>query len=177
MKIVKFNKKYYKKVNDIYKEAFPKEERYISLNKMVKLKDTELYCLIEKENVYGIIYIIEYKTSIFILYLAVDSNNRSKGCGSYLLKWCLNHYGNYKIYLNIEEINNEKSDFEIRKKRLGFYLNNGFYLTNIISKDEKERFHVLSNQSKINLKEYVELDNHVAEILNETISEIIEVKI
>ena len=109
--------------------------------------------------------------------MAVDSNNRSKGCGSYLLKWCLNHYGNYKIYLNIEEINNEKSDFEIRKKRLGFYLNNGFYLTNIISKDEKERFHVLSNQSKINLKEYVELDNHVAEILNETISEIIEVKI
>ena len=40
-----------------------------------------------------------------------------------------------------------------------------------------KKFHVLSNQSKINLNEYIELDNHVAEILNETFSEIIKVKL
>ena len=177
MKIVKFNNKYYKKVNDIYRQSFHKNERYVSLNKMIKLNNTELYCLIEKENVYGIIYVIKYKASIFVLYLAVNSKNRSKGYGSYLLRWCLNHYKNYKIYLNIEEINNEKPDFEIRKKRLEFYLNNGLYLTNIISKDDKEIFHVLSNQSKINLEEYIELDNYIAEKINENFSEIIEVKL
>ena len=177
MKIVKFNNKYYKKVNDIYKESFPKEERYISLNKMIKLDNTELYCLIKEDDVYGIIYTIKYRASIFILYLAVNSSNRSNGYGSYLLKWCLNYYKNYRIFLNIEEINNEKSDMRVRKKRLKFYLNNGFYLTNIISKDEKEKFHVLSNQSEINLNEYIELDNYVAEVLGENFSEIVEVKL
>lgn len=51
MKVIKFNKKYYKIVNSIYKKSFPKEERYISLNKMIKTKDTELYCLVDKEEI------------------------------------------------------------------------------------------------------------------------------
>ena len=175
MEVIKFKNKFYKQVNDIYKKSFPKEERYLSLNRMIKADNTELYCLFENENIYGITYLIKKQTSVFILYLAINSSNRSKGYGSYLLKWCLNEFKDKKIFLNIEEINEEKLDIEIRKKRLDFYLRNGFYLTNIMSNDNKENFHVLSSQKDVNIDEYIELDNFVAEVLHEDISNIVEI--
>lgn len=142
---------------------------------MIKADSTDLFCLIENESVYGIIYLIKYKSSIFILYLAVNSSKRDNGYGSYILKWCLNNYKGYKIFLNIEEINSNKIDFETRKRRLKFYLNNGFYLTNVMSRDEKENFHVLSNYKEIDIKEYVKLDNFVAKVLGENKSDIVEI--
>ena len=60
MEIVKFRNKFYKKVNDIYKKSFPKDERYLSLNNMIRADSTDLYCLIENDNLYGIIYLGEY---------------------------------------------------------------------------------------------------------------------
>ena len=174
MKVIKFNKKYYKQVNKIYKESFPKEERYISLNKMVKNKDTELYCLINKEEVYGIIYLIKYKKMIFILYLAINSEIRSKGYGSYLLKWCLNKYNGKNIYLNIDEVNENKKDYETRKRREKFYLKNGFYMTEYISEEDTQNFNILCNNKIIKIEDYMELDKFVAQILDGSVSNIIK---
>ena len=86
MKIFKFEQKYYNKVSEIYEKAFPKEERYITLDKMIKQENTELYCLVNEEDVLGFVYLIFYKNMIFILYLAVNTDNRSNGYGSYILK-------------------------------------------------------------------------------------------
>ena len=79
MKVIKFRNKFYKQTNDIYIKSFPKEERYLSLNNMIKADSTDLYCLIENENIYGIIYLIEKRTSLFILYLAINPEYQSKG--------------------------------------------------------------------------------------------------
>lgn len=46
MKIVKFEQEYYNQVSEIYEKSFPIEERYITLDKMIKQEDTELYCLV-----------------------------------------------------------------------------------------------------------------------------------
>ena len=43
MKVIKYESTYYKQVNDIYEKSFPHEERYITLDKMVQNKNTELY--------------------------------------------------------------------------------------------------------------------------------------
>ena len=89
MNVVKYQSELYKQVNKIYEDSFPKEERYISLDRMVNRKDTELYCLIDQKNVVGFIYLIFYEEMIFILYLAINHQKRSHGYGSYLLQWCL----------------------------------------------------------------------------------------
>lgn len=170
MKIIKFNRKYYKQVNDIYKNSFPKEERYISLNKMLMTKDTKLYCLVNQEEVYGIIYLIEYHQMIFILYLAINTKIRSKGYGSYILKWCLDTYKE----LNIEEVNESKIDYEIRKKRQNFYLKNGFFDTDYMSIEDTQNFNILCNHKEINIENYKALDKFVAKVLNEPISNIIK---
>lgn len=175
MEVVKYKKTYYTQVNKIYKKSFPVEERYISLSKMIHNSKTELYCLVDNEIVLGIIYLIHYKDMIFILYLAVNEEIRSKGYGSYLLKWCLKKYKDKKIYLNIEEVKEDFEDYEIRKKRLNFYLKNGFFITNYISNEKFGNFNILSNNLEIDINQYRILDKVVAEILNEPISNIVEI--
>lgn len=175
MEVVKYKKIYYKQVNQIYEKSFPLQERYINLNKMIKSSNTELYCLIDKEIVLGFIYLIYYKDMIFLLYLAINTEIRSKGYGSYLLKWCLRKYKDKKIYLNIEEVKEDFEDYEIRKRRLDFYLKNGFFLTKYISKEEFENFNILSNNLEIDINRYKILDKVVAEILDEPVSNILEV--
>jgi GNAT superfamily N-acetyltransferase len=175
MEVVKYKTIYYTQVNDIYEKSFPQEEKYITLDKMIESQGTELYCLVDNEKVLGIIYLIFYKDMIFILYLAVNIKSRSKGYGSYLLKWCLDKYADKKIYLNIEEVKKEVKDYEIRKKRLDFYLKNGFFVTNYISKEELENFNILSNSLEIDIDQYKILDKVVAKILDEPISNIVKI--
>ena len=175
MDVVKYKSIYYTQVNEIYEKSFPQEERYITLDKMIQSQNTELYCLIDNNHVLGIIYLIFYRNMIFILYLAVDTESRSKGYGSYLLKWCLQKYRDKKIYLNIEEVRENTKDYETRKKRLKFYQNNGFYITDYISKENVENFNILSNCREIDINEYKILDRVVAELLDEPISNIVEI--
>ena len=177
MKIVKFEQKYYNQVSEIYEKSFPIEERYITLDKMIKQEDTELYCLVNEEDVLGFVYLIFYENMIFILYLAVKTDNRSKGYGSYILKWCLNKYMDKKIYLNIEEVKKDVKDYETRLKRLKFYLKNDFFITSYMSKEETESFNILSNNKEIDIEQYKELDKFVASILDEPISNIVKVDI
>ena len=175
MKVIKYESVYYQQVNDIYEKSFPKEERYITLDNMAHRQNTELYCLMDNNQVVGMIYLIFYKDMIFILYLAVSQEKRSKGYGSYLLKWCLQKYFDKKIFLNIEEVKKDFKDYETRKKRLKFYQKNGFFITNYISKEVTENFNILSNRREIDINEYKVLDKNVAEILNEPTSNIVEI--
>ena len=175
MKVVKFNNKYYKQVNEIYKTSFPKEERYSSLNKLIsytKRNSAELYCLINCKTVYGFIYAIKYKNMIFILYLAINNKKRSCGNGSYLLRWYLEKYCDKSIYLNIDKINENAIDYNIRKKRLKFYEKNSLYLTHYLSCEKDNIFNILSTKQKFNVKEYKLLDKFIAELLNEPVSKI-----
>lgn len=175
MEVVKYKKIYYAQINEIYEKSFPREERYINLKKMIENPNTELYCLADNGTVLGFIYLIFHNDMIFILYLAINKEIRSKGYGTYLLNWCLKKYNNKKIYLNIEEVKENVSDYEIRKKRLDFYLKNGFYITNYISKEKYINFNILSNNLEIDITQYKELDKVIAEILNEPISNIVEI--
>lgn len=175
MKIIKYDSIYYAQVNNIYEKSFPEEERYIMLDEMLQIQNTELYCLIEDNIVLGMIYLISYKNMIFILYLAVNAEVRSKGYGSYLLKWCLQKYRDKKIYLNIEEVKENFKDYETRKKRLNFYQKNGFFITNYISQEECGNFNILSNYKEIDVEEYKTLDRIIAQMLNEPISNIVKI--
>ena len=164
MKIVKFEEKYYNQVSEIYEKSFPIEERYITLDRMIN-----------EEDVLGFVYLIFYENMIFILYLAVNTTNRSNGYGSYILKWCLNKYMDRKIYLNIEKVKKDVKDYETRLKRLKFYVKNDFFISSYISKEETESFNILSNNKDIDIEQYKELDKFIASVLEEPISNIVEV--
>lgn len=177
LKIKKFRLKDYKKVKRIYMQAFPKEERYnfgiLLLN--ILFNKAKLYCLFEEDNLCGFTYLIYFKDLIFILYLAIDKDKRSKGYGRYVLKWCLEENKGKKIYLNIDELDEKFEDFKIRKKRLNFYINNGFYLTDYLSVEKKCNFNILTNCKEFDAEEYKKLDEIVVKCLLDSKSNIVKI--
>ena len=79
------------------------------------------------------------------------------------------------IYLNIDEVKEDVNYYEVRLKRLNFYLKNDFFITSYISKEENESFNILSNKKEIDIEQYKELDKFVASILEEPISNIVKI--
>ncbi len=179
MKIEKYKEEYFNQINKIFVESFPVDERYKSMGEFVinvKKDEAELYCLLEEKEVQGFMYLIKLKNMVFILYLAIDKNKRSSGYGSYMLNWCLDKYSDQKIYLNIEEVNEKFDDYEIRKKRLKFYLKNKLYLLDYMSIEEDVCFNILSNQEHFDINEYELLDKLVAKVVNDKPSKIEKIR-
>ena len=58
---------------------------------------------------------------------------------------------------------------------LKFLFKNGFFITKYISKEKFENFNILSNNLEIDINRYKILDKVVAEILDEPVSNIMEV--
>ena len=57
---------------------------------------------------------------------------------------------------------------------MNFYIKNGFYITDYVSKEDKENFNILSNKNLIDVEEYKKLDLFVAKIIDEPISNIVK---
>lgn len=176
MEIVKYQDKYYDEVNDIYNESFPVEEHYMPLKDMVKAETSELYCLVDDDKVLGYTYTIRKEDSVFVLYLAISSDCRSKGYGSELLQWVINNYKDCGVFLNIDELDKNKPDFKTRERRLNFYLRNGMKVTDIMSLDIDENFHVLSNREDVDFEKYKRLDDHVSKVLEAENANVVLIK-
>ena len=78
--IRKFKLKDWKKVKRLYKNSFPKNERYlfILLYFNILRKNSNMFLLEEKSKIVGFIHLIYYKNMVFILYLAIDKEKRSR---------------------------------------------------------------------------------------------------
>lgn len=168
--IRKFKIEDWKKIKKIYKNSFPKEERFplLLLYFNILRKNSNLYVLEVDNQIKGFIDAIYYKNMIYILYLAIDEKNRDLGCGSKLLNWFLKENADKNIYLNIEEVNTKFNDYELRKKRLSFYQKNNFYLTDYLSIEDNGNFNImsaniLSNNNTFELDDYIELDKKISE--------------
>lgn len=176
LRINKFKIKDIKRVKNIYYNSFPKEERFSIFLLMFNLfkKYCKLYTLIDNENVVGFIYYITYENMIFILYLAVDKSSRGNGYGKYLLRRFIQENKEKDLYLNIDKIDEKFSDIDIRKKRLKFYIENGFHLTDYLSLEEKVDFNILSTREKIDVIKYKKLDEKIAKLFFDKKSNIVK---
>lgn len=164
IKIDKFKLKYFKSIKKIYKNSFPKEERFPIFVLLLNLirNNSELFVELINEKVISFIYVINYKDERFILYLAVDKEIRNNGFGSYLLKWYRDNHRKNNIYLNIDEVDEKYNDNIIRNKRLKFYLANGFFLTEYLSIEKSGNYNILCNLNNFNKVKYKELDSKIS---------------
>lgn len=166
LKIENFKMRNCNAVKKIYMDSFNKEDRLPWLNLILNiiLRKANIYTLSSENNLVAFIYAISYKTKIFILYIAVDKRYRNKGFGTFLLNWYLNNNKDKEILLNISEINEEFDDNIIRKKRLNFYLKNGFYLTDYLSISKDSKGNILSTREEFNVREYKQLDKRISKL-------------
>ena len=144
-----------KLIKKLYYESFDKDERFPFwlLKKCSKEKNVKFNVIYNKEKVIGFQYIIEYDSIAYLMYFAIEKNQRNNGYGSEVLKE-LNK--NYKNVLLCIEKTNEKL-FDIKYERKQFYLRNGFAGTNKYIVDNNVEYELLCNNNNLDItKEILE---------------------
>ena len=146
---IDYNKCKYKNiVKKIYLDSFSKAERFpfLLLVRCSKEDNISFNVIYDDKTVIGFQYIIDYNGISYLMYFAIDSNNRNKGYGSEILKQLTN--SNSNILLCIEKPSNQK---ELKYKRKIFYLKNGFLTTNKFIIDNNVEYELLCNNIDLNI--------------------------
>ena len=122
------NKLNRKGLKDIYKEAFPREEKipFWMLKMLTRDGRGEFYGVYDHEELIGLVYNVYYKDIIYISYLAIDDTKRGAGYGGRILQTIQKKYSDSRIFLCIEEMDPNAENYEQRVRRKAFYESNGF---------------------------------------------------
>ncbi|HCW52862.1 MAG TPA: N-acetyltransferase [Clostridium sp.] len=118
----------YKKVFQMYEEYFPENERLPLwfLRIMSKRRNVEFLAFYDNKILCGFTYLVHYKSTTFVYYLAVNKDVRSNGYGSKILSWIADSNKSNTIVLVIEEVDPKYDNYEERLNRIKFYKKNGF---------------------------------------------------
>lgn len=118
----------------LYLTAFPEIERH-TIDELFDACDTDAceWLIFKDENHFvGMAYMIIDDDIAFLLYLAVEETERNKGYGAAILKELSIQYPGMEVLLLMESLYEKCDNMDIRIRRKGFYLRNGFYDTEYI---------------------------------------------
>ncbi|KYG95025.1 GNAT family N-acetyltransferase [Paenibacillus jamilae] len=143
-------------IKKIYDDSFPKEEM-IPYNKLVEISnDTDhlFYGIYDDYTLVGMNYLIVKNDMLYILYLAISKAYQNKGYGKAVVNEIINKYSNYRICLNIEEVNPKFLNNNQRIKRKSFYQLLGFESQDyLFSNYEGVTFETMSINGDVSYKE------------------------
>jgi len=145
-----------KKIKNLYYSAFPKNELFnfdifFSNN---NFKGIKIFAFYDKTIFVGFAIITSKLKISNILYLAIESELRGKGYGTQVLKNISNFYQNNRIVVDVEDPDKTEINKEQRLKRIKFYLNAGFKLTNIKYFWENEYYIIMVSNGDITEMEF-----------------------
>ncbi len=146
----------YKDVCRLMRTAFPQNEQMPMwlLRVLAFRKSVNFRAFYEDEQFCGVLYTAEDKKYIFVLYLAVNDQIRSKGYGTKILDW-LKQNTEKIIILNVESLDPSAENTLQREKRISFYSRNGIFDTGYRFVDEGEKYSVLASDiDHFDLSEY-----------------------
>lgn len=122
----------YQTIWSVFKKSFPLAEQYPAwmLRTLSHMPGFHSIAFYDGEELCGFAYYINFFWKrIFLLYLAVNPEIRSKGYGSRILTWLKQRNRNGQIILNVEKDDPKADNHEQRMKRIEFYRRNGIYET------------------------------------------------
>ncbi len=142
------NSKNKNKVKKIYNYSFPKNEQipFWILRKTSKSDNVLFKEIILNNKTIGFIYLIFIEDIAYLMYLSIDKHLRNKGYGSIILKKLTHKFKT--VILSIEKVNDNNP---ITQKRKNFYLKNGFYETNKLTKQNNVYYELLCSSKNYNL--------------------------
>lgn len=116
-------------------------------------ENTKFWEFYDKDTLCGFVYFGTNRKMVFVMFLAVDKELRSKGYGSAILQEIKNKYPDRKIIISIEPCNKDVPDIEIRKKRKEFYIRNGYNETGYMMKLAGVEQEILIANGEFNVRE------------------------
>ena len=111
----------------LYQSAFPKEEKkpFSMIRGMYKKGKTDVWYCEENGEFAGLVITINGPDKVLLDYLAVAKKRRGCGHGSEMLRLMRQQYAGKGVFLEIEKVAEEASNYEERRRRKQFYLRNG----------------------------------------------------
>lgn len=137
------NEEYKNKIEKLYLESFPEEERFPFwiLEECSKEDNSDLLAILDNDRFIGMCYLVNCNNAYYLMYLAVEPELRSQNYGSRILADLKEKYKT--LFLSVDE---PIDDISIRRKN--FYLRNGFYDTNKYYEDTGVNYEVLCTNSE-----------------------------
>ena len=149
MILEKANKKDFKSVYELYTKSFPRIERKPKwLLKSKLFKDYDLFVVREEDKIAGFMIAVPVKNTNLVMldYLAVNTELRSKGYGSFILSEVYNYYKGKKVFLACETVDEAADNYTQRQKRYAFYAKNGWKNTGLITEGSSGEMYILSHE-------------------------------
>ncbi|MCM1330530.1 MAG: GNAT family N-acetyltransferase [Ruminococcus sp.] len=117
----------YGKICRLYKRAFPEDERapIALLTLKAGRENVDFWGLYSNGRWIGLAYAISEGTATYLFYLALTERSRGKGLGSKALQTLIMHYEGKRLFLALEQLDENAPNSEERKRRRQFYLKNG----------------------------------------------------
>ena len=133
------------KLNRIYTEAFPPQERF-GFDIIMRLADQgilEVFAVMEESRVSGLFVMCVDDLTAYVCYFAIDKGCRGKGLGSSVISQICRFYPEKQTVLEIEALDASAENFSQRKRRESFYLRAGFRHTDRYIRYEGVTYEIL----------------------------------
>lgn len=148
--------KEYDRIMKMVLSTFPKEDlfplwylRLLTHRKGIDFTayyDGDLFC--------GFTFTVKTQGMLYLLYLAVNPEIRSKGYGSVILQQLKSENADMTISLDVEPPDSSAENSVQRERRLSFYSRNGFYVTHLMLRDNGGSYLVLACGGEFSEKAY-----------------------
>ena len=121
----------YREVIDLYRRAFPPEERLPlwHMRLMALRRDVGFRAWLDDGALVGLTYTVDSPATVWLFYLAVNDSVRSRGYGSRILNGVRRHAAGRTVVLELEPLDDGAPNLEQRRRRLAVYERGGFALT------------------------------------------------
>lgn len=118
----------YKRIKNLYKKAFPIEERapFFMIKKNAINGKASMLVVKDRDEFIGFLYLVCHLDMAYLFFFAIEPDKRGKGYGSIVLGKLKEKYAGKRLFLAREQLDENSNNYEERVKRHEFYLRNGF---------------------------------------------------
>lgn len=161
---------------DLYKKAFPKNERkpICIINHLMRKNKCDFLAIQSGEENLGFFIILKDHNLVLVDYFAIKETARNKGYGKKSLEVLKDTYCDKRIVLEIESVGLGAQNEEMRIRRKRFYERNGFISTGAQMCIYNERMELIYNKNDSPIPDFQEYASLLENVLGKRLFGIIK---
>ena len=154
----------FRNVRQLYMRAFPDEERapFLMLMLKAKKKGVDFWSVSCDGEWTGLLYIVNHRDLSYVFYIAVSEEFRGQGIGSAILRAAQKIYKGRRLFLAIEQLDENAENYGQRVDRRNFYLRNGFTELHRKLREGNVTYEILGTGGDVRAEEYEALMKNYA---------------
>lgn len=153
-------KEHKKEIKKLYKAAFPFDERFPLpfLKWKARGSDVDFSAVLDNGKFIGFSYTLESENFLYVYYLAVCEELRSRGYGSKILQAIKDKKPHRTVTLAIEDMSKtDAPNYDQRLRRLKFYQANGFQRLNLKINEVGVDLELLGTDDTVSYDEFMKM--------------------